>query len=61
VLASLPDVCRSSIGNAIRETSPLLGQAGHLPTPAPARYRTGGVLLAAAASSPDSTSSDTAS
>jgi Rhodopirellula transposase DDE domain len=61
VLASLLDVCRSSIGNAIRETSLLLGQAGHLPTPAPARYRTGRDLLAAAASSPDSTSPDTAS
>jgi len=61
VLASLLGVCRSSIGNAIRETSPLLSQAGHLPTSAPARYRTGRDLLAAAASSPDSTSPDTAS
>jgi hypothetical protein len=61
VLASLLGVCRSSIGNAIRETLPLLGQAGHLPTPAPARYGTGSDLIAAAASSPDSTSPDTAS
>jgi hypothetical protein len=61
VLASLLDVCRSSIGNAIRETRPLLHQAGHVPTPATAFYRTGSDLLAAAASSPDSTSHDTAS
>jgi hypothetical protein len=61
VLASLLGVCRSSIGNAIRETRPLLGQAGHIPTPAPARYRTGSDLIAAMASSPDPTSPDTAS
>ncbi len=60
VLASLLSVCRSSVGNAIRETRPLLGQAGHVPTPATARYRTGSDLLAATASSPDSTSLDTA-
>jgi hypothetical protein len=54
VLASLLGVCRSSVGNAIRETRPLLGQAGHVPTATPARYRTGSDLLAAAASSPDS-------
>ena len=61
VLASLLGVCRSSIGNAIRETRPLLDQAGHVPTPAPARYRTGSDLMAAAASSPAPTSPDTAS
>jgi hypothetical protein len=61
VLASLLGVCRSSIGNAIRETLPLLDQAGHVPTPAPARYRTDSDLLAAAASPPDSTCPDTAS
>jgi hypothetical protein len=61
VLASLLGVCRPSIGNAIRETRPLLGHAGHVTAPAPARYRTGSDLLAAAASSPDSTSPDTAS
>ena len=61
MLASLLGVCRSSIGNAIRETRPLLDQAGHLPTPATARYRTSSDLIAAAASSPDSTSHDTAS
>jgi transposase len=61
VLASLLDVCRSSVGNAIRETLPLLGQAGHVPTPAPARHRTGSDLLAATALPPDSTSHDTAS
>jgi Rhodopirellula transposase DDE domain len=61
VLASLLGVCRSSIGNAIRETLPLLDQAGHVPAPAPARYRTSSELMAATASSPDSTSLDTAS
>jgi hypothetical protein len=60
VLASLLSVCRSSVGNAIRETRPLLGQAGHVPTPATARYRTGSDLLAATASPPDSTSPGTA-
>jgi hypothetical protein len=59
VLASLLAVCRSSIGNAIRETRPLLDQAGHVPAPAPARYRTGSDLLAAAASSPDPMFPDT--
>jgi Rhodopirellula transposase DDE domain len=54
VLASLLGVCRSSIGNAIRETLPLLDQAGHVPTPAPARYRADSELMAAAASPPDS-------
>jgi transposase len=54
VLASLLVVCRSSIGNAIRETLPLLDQVGHVTTPAPARYRTGSDLLAAAAPPPDS-------
>jgi len=56
VLASLLGVCRSSVGNAIRETLPLLHQAGHVPAPATARYRTGNDLLAAAASTPDSPS-----
>jgi plasmid maintenance system antidote protein VapI len=60
VLASVLGVCRSSIGNAIRETRPLLHQAGHVPAPAPARYRTGSDLLAAVASTPDSTPHDTA-
>jgi len=40
VLADLLKVCRSSIGNAIRETRPLLEQAGHTSTPAPTGYRT---------------------
>ena len=61
VLASLLGVCRSSIGNAIRETRPLLDQAGHVPAPAPARYRTGSDLLAAAASSPEPMFPDTPS
>jgi transposase len=47
VLADLLDVCRSSIGNASRETRPLLQQAGHTSTPAPIRYRTAAELLAA--------------
>ncbi|MDP9209365.1 MAG: ISAzo13 family transposase [Actinomycetota bacterium] len=46
VLADLLEVCRSSIGNAIRETRPLLEQAGHTSTPAPTRYRTPAELLA---------------
>jgi hypothetical protein len=46
VLADLLDVCRSSIGNAIRETRPLLEQAGHTSTPAPTRSRTAAELLA---------------
>jgi transposase len=45
VLADLLKVCRSSIGNAIRETRPLLEQAGHISTPAPTRYRTATELL----------------
>jgi transposase len=61
VLATLLDVCRSSVGHAIRETLPLLHQAGHIPTPATARYRTGSDLLAAATSTPDPTSHNTAS
>ena len=52
VLASLLGVCRSSIGSAIRETRPLLQRAGHVPAPAPARYRTGSDLLAATARTP---------
>jgi predicted DNA-binding protein YlxM (UPF0122 family) len=46
VLADLLKVCRSSIGNAIRETRPLLEQAAHTATPAPTRYRTATELLA---------------
>ena len=61
VLASLLGVCRSSIGNAIRETLPLLDQASHVPTPAPARHRTGSDLLAAAAPRQTPTFPDTAS
>jgi transposase len=47
--ATLGDVSRSSIGNVIRETRPLLQQEGHTFTPAPTRYRTAADLLAAAA------------
>jgi hypothetical protein len=45
VLADLLGVCRSSIGNAIRQTRPLLEQAGHTSTPAPTRARTAAELL----------------
>jgi Rhodopirellula transposase DDE domain len=48
----LGDVCRSAIGNAIRETRPLLQQDGHTPVPAPSRYRTATELLAAAPPEP---------
>jgi Rhodopirellula transposase DDE domain len=61
VLADLLGVCRSSIGNVIRETRPLLDKAGHVPAPAPARYRTGSDLLAAAASTPEPIFPDTPS
>ncbi|GIH25835.1 hypothetical protein Aph01nite_41450 [Acrocarpospora phusangensis] len=44
---ALGDVSRSSIGNVIRETRPLLQQAGHIPVPAPTRYRTAADLLTA--------------
>ena len=45
---TLGDVSRSAIGNAIRETRPLLEQAGHTPTPADTRFHTAGELLDAA-------------
>ncbi|MGV9387109.1 hypothetical protein ACWDRB_65815 [Nonomuraea sp. NPDC003707] len=44
---ALGDVCRSSIGNVIRETRPLLQQTGHIPTTTHIRYRTAADLLAA--------------
>jgi transcriptional antiterminator len=61
VLAELLEVCRSSIGNAIRETRPLLEQAGHTSTPAPTRYRTAAELLASVTPStaPANTSTST--
>jgi len=47
VLANaLGDVCRSAIGNAVRDTRPLLEQDGRIPPPAPIRYRTAAELLA---------------
>jgi hypothetical protein len=46
VLADLLEVCRSSIGNATRETRPLLEQAAHTSTPPPTRDRTATELLA---------------
>jgi transposase len=45
---ALGDVCRSAIGNVIRETRPLLQQEGHTPVPTSTRYRTAADLLAAA-------------
>jgi len=61
VLADLLEVCRSSIGNAIRQTRPLLEQAGHTSTPAPTRYRTATELLASVTppTAPANTSSST--
>src|SRR4029450_732388 len=44
---------RSAIGNAVRETRPLLEQDGCIPPPAPIRYRTATELLAAATASRD--------
>lgn len=47
VLANaLGDVSRSAIGNAVRDTRPLLEQDGRIPPPAPIRYRTATELLA---------------
>jgi hypothetical protein len=46
VLAELFDVCRSSIGNAIRQPRPLLEHTGHTSTPAPTHYRTATELRA---------------
>jgi hypothetical protein len=45
---ALGDVCRSAIGNVIRETRPLLQQEGHTPVPTSTRYRTAADLLATA-------------
>jgi hypothetical protein len=50
---ALGDVCRSAIGNAVRETRPLLEQDGPIPPPAAIRYRTATELLTAATASRD--------
>jgi Rhodopirellula transposase DDE domain len=50
---ALGDVCRSAIGNAVRETRPLLEQDGRIPPPAPIRYRTATQLLTAGTASRD--------
>jgi Rhodopirellula transposase DDE domain len=50
---ALGDVCRSAIGNAVRDTRPLLEQDGPIPPPAPIRYRTATELLTAATASRD--------
>jgi Rhodopirellula transposase DDE domain len=48
---ALGDVCRSAIGNAVRDTRPLLEQDGRIPPPAAIRYRTATELLAAGTAS----------
>jgi hypothetical protein len=53
---ALGDVSRSTVGNVIRETLPLLKQEGHLPGQAPTRYRTAADLLTAGAPSGTPTS-----
>ena len=54
VLANaLGDVSRSAIGNAVRDTRPLLEQDGPIPPPAAIRYRTATELLTAATASRD--------
>ena len=50
---ALGDVCRSAIGNAVRDTRPLLEQDGRIPPTAPIRYRTATELLTAATASRD--------
>ena len=50
---ALGDVCRSAIGNAVRDTRPLLEQDGPIPPPAPIRYRTATELLTAGTASRD--------
>ncbi|MGW4662232.1 hypothetical protein [Streptosporangium sandarakinum] len=54
---ALGDVSRSSIGNVVRETRPLLQEAGHIPAPATIRYRTAADLLAAAPDNHDTQTS----
>jgi hypothetical protein len=44
---ALGGVSRSTVGNVIRQTLPLLQQEGDIPGPAPTRYRTAAGLLAA--------------
>jgi transposase len=50
---ALGDVSRSAIGNAVRDTRPLLEQDGRIPPPAAIRYRTATELLTAATASHD--------
>jgi Rhodopirellula transposase DDE domain len=50
---ALGEVCRTAIGNVVRETRPLLQQDGHLPARATTRYRSASELLSAAAPHPD--------
>jgi hypothetical protein len=50
---ALGDVCRTAIGNVVRETRPLLQQDSYFPIQAGTRYRSASELLSAALSSPD--------
>ena len=50
---ALGDVSRSAIGNAVRDTRPLLEQDGPIPPPAAIRYRTATELLTAGTASRD--------
>jgi hypothetical protein len=50
---ALGDVSRSAIGNAVRDTRPLLEQDGRIPPPAAIRYRTATELLTAETASRD--------
>ncbi len=50
---ALGDVSRSAIGNAVRDTRPLLEQDGRIPPPAAIRYRTATELLATRPASRD--------
>jgi hypothetical protein len=56
---ALGDVSRSSIGNVVRETRPLLDQAGITIPTAPARYRSAAELLAAIPPTPTDTTETT--
>ena len=49
---ALGDVCRTAIGNVVREIRPLLQQDGYIPVQATTRYRTAAELLSAAHHSP---------
>jgi hypothetical protein len=50
---ALGDVCRTAVGNVVRETRPLLQQDGYIPIQATTRHRTAADLLAAAPPRPE--------